>query len=480
MNTEHPKIFISYAWSRQKTQDDVLELATRLMQDGVDVVLDKWSLKEGQDKYAFMERCVTDESITQVLIICDQAYKERADRREGGVGDETIVISPEIYGHMQQTKFIPLIFERDENSVPYIPAYIQAKKYIDFSNEDNYESSYEELVRALYDMPLYKKPRLGQKPNWLTNEEINLTELTLLTKSLKRGSIDKLSKYQSTCTKFIDNLIVILNNGRFKNDKFDAEELVQKISSIKPTRDAYFDFLETILASEFFSTDFVTNFFEKIYNEVGNTESGSFSSTIFEYYDFFRWESFIGTIAILKHYEKYTEIYHILNHTYFLKDAPIINYRVIPSKFSNFRNYFSMLEEIYQKNHNSRYLSYSAQLLTEREKLPILSKQALAETDLLLYQLSSIFISIENPHIHNQKWFPYMYPYVKRTDLWIKLQSKKFCEKILPLFGVTNINALKECISRATYDSDIHLRGAWNGAPNILSYISLEQIATLE
>lgn len=62
-----PKIFISYAWG---SSDLVLELAQRLVSHGVDVVLDKWDLKEGQDKYAFMERCVNDPEITKVLIIC--------------------------------------------------------------------------------------------------------------------------------------------------------------------------------------------------------------------------------------------------------------------------------------------------------------------------------------------------------------------------------------------------------------------------
>ena len=125
MKVEEPKIFISYSWNRQKTQDDVIELATRLVHDGVDVILDKWDLKEGHDKYAFMESCVSDESIDHVLIICDQAYQERADDRKGGVGDETVVISPEVYGNMKQTKFIPLIFERNENDEPFMPAYLR-------------------------------------------------------------------------------------------------------------------------------------------------------------------------------------------------------------------------------------------------------------------------------------------------------------------------------------------------------------------
>ena len=63
--TSKPKIFISYSWY---SSDRVVELAQCLMNDGVEVVLDKWELKEGQDKYAFMESSVTDKTITKVLI----------------------------------------------------------------------------------------------------------------------------------------------------------------------------------------------------------------------------------------------------------------------------------------------------------------------------------------------------------------------------------------------------------------------------
>ena len=40
-----PKEFISYSWSSDAL---VLELAQRLYAHGVEVVLDKWDLKEGQ------------------------------------------------------------------------------------------------------------------------------------------------------------------------------------------------------------------------------------------------------------------------------------------------------------------------------------------------------------------------------------------------------------------------------------------------
>ncbi len=47
--TENPKVFISYSWTSPKHEEWVLELVKRLVSDGVDVVIDKWYLKEGHD-----------------------------------------------------------------------------------------------------------------------------------------------------------------------------------------------------------------------------------------------------------------------------------------------------------------------------------------------------------------------------------------------------------------------------------------------
>ena len=53
-NSEVKKIFISYSWTTPKHEKWVLDLAERLVSDGVDVVLDKCNLKPGEDKYSFM------------------------------------------------------------------------------------------------------------------------------------------------------------------------------------------------------------------------------------------------------------------------------------------------------------------------------------------------------------------------------------------------------------------------------------------
>ena len=53
---EHPKVFISYAWGTKDYQMKVLAFATSLKDDGVDVVIDKWSVQGGSDMNSFMEK----------------------------------------------------------------------------------------------------------------------------------------------------------------------------------------------------------------------------------------------------------------------------------------------------------------------------------------------------------------------------------------------------------------------------------------
>jgi hypothetical protein len=106
-----PKAFISYSWTSELHREMVRGWADRLMADGINIVLDQYDLKEGHDKYAFMEKMVTDASVTHVLVVCDKAYAEKADARKAGVGTESQIISQEVYNKVEQSKFIPILCE---------------------------------------------------------------------------------------------------------------------------------------------------------------------------------------------------------------------------------------------------------------------------------------------------------------------------------------------------------------------------------
>ena len=88
---EPPQISISYSWSSQEHENWVIELANRLMNDGVLVVIDKLNLKEGQDKYKFMEIIVEDcfTSFAMTSLLCDNINSE-ASCLQGGASRNLI------------------------------------------------------------------------------------------------------------------------------------------------------------------------------------------------------------------------------------------------------------------------------------------------------------------------------------------------------------------------------------------------------
>jgi hypothetical protein len=104
-----PKVFITYSWTSPEHQEWVLDLAQRLVHNGVEVTLDKWDLQPGHDLYSFMESMVHSDQIDKVLIICDRGYYVKAETRKGGVGTETQIISPEVYSDVKQEKLFQLL-----------------------------------------------------------------------------------------------------------------------------------------------------------------------------------------------------------------------------------------------------------------------------------------------------------------------------------------------------------------------------------
>lgn len=131
-----PKAFISYSWTDERHQQFVRDIAERLVADGVDVVLDLFDLREGHDKYAFMEKIVTDSQITHVLALCDKAYAEKANARKAGVGTESQILSKEVYDKVEQSKVVPIVCEFADDGTPTLPAFFRSRIWIDFSSDE--------------------------------------------------------------------------------------------------------------------------------------------------------------------------------------------------------------------------------------------------------------------------------------------------------------------------------------------------------
>lgn len=477
MPTEnHPKVFISYSWVMQEW---VAQLAQRLINDGIDTIVDFWNLKPGNDKYKFMESMVTDKTIDFVLIVCDKTYTEKANDRTGGVGDETVIISSELYGQFKQEKFLPLILERNEDSTPSVPVYIKSRIYFDFSDVNNYENEYEKLIRHIYDEPFISKPKLGLKPEYLKNNSVNLFSLQSGITVLKTSNNDlrkntAVSDFQKNFASKIKEFKIDTSNS---DKDFITSEIVSKIDAMKPLRDIYLNFLKEVISSEKDITSFIYNSFETTYNELMLIDKNvhSWFEYYFDHYTIFIWELFVCTITYLRHYEKYSLLHDILTHTYYLQERISSSQNIKPCSFVRFRCYPTIVDDTYRYKEN--LVSKTADIMISRVKEPVITKRSFAETDIFLTQMSFAL----NQTYHEKHWFALSYIYADNPEnIWIKLSSKEYCEKILSLFGVNSIEELKKIIEINPVPSNYCYLNDWDSIPPIPLQIGNDEIASLK
>ncbi|WP_052181100.1 HAD-IA family hydrolase [Alistipes sp. ZOR0009] len=158
-----PTVFISYSWDNKEHEEWVLNLATKLCENGVNIVLDKWDLvKLGQLLPDFMEKSITKSQ--RVICIMTPNYKKKTDNLAGGVGYEYSIISAEIFtDDINTSKFIPLFRKGTDSDA--IPTILKGRKYVDMRNDFQFEDKFlHELLRDIHDEPKFKKPIIGEKP----------------------------------------------------------------------------------------------------------------------------------------------------------------------------------------------------------------------------------------------------------------------------------------------------------------------------
>lgn len=154
-----PRAFISYSHDSQEHKKWALDLATRLRNSGVDAVLDQWELGPGSDLTHFMETNLAQAD--RVLMVCTEPYVRKANAGIGGVGYEKMIITADLLKNIDSNKVIPLIRQSGTHDVP---TFLKTKIYLDFSRADDFEFSFDELVRSIHGAPLFVKPPIADNP----------------------------------------------------------------------------------------------------------------------------------------------------------------------------------------------------------------------------------------------------------------------------------------------------------------------------
>lgn len=426
---------MSYSWTNPEHGAWVLNLATELRQNGVDIILDKWGLKEGHDAVAFMESMVTNPKVKKVIMICDRRYAEKADGREGGVGTETQIISAKVYGETQQDKFVAVVTELNAEGKPFLPTYYANRIYIDMSSEDVYASNFEQLLRWIFDKPANIKPSIGSPPPFL--DEITehgiatkflLGRATKLIKSLEEGAPAALDEYLTALAAGMETLRL---TSKGKHD-FD-EEVISSIAGFLPYRN---EFISVVLAAARYERDdsYVTKlhrFFERVAAYLARPEHvTSWSQWDFDNFRFIVHELFLYTVAIYLKEERFESAARLLNDEYYVPsadDGPMKSFLI-------FRDYLQSLEHRNARLKLGR-LSVRADLLSDRANGSGVPFETLMQADFILY-LRSV---IDNPTDAYGHWWPETLLYAQRYkpfELFARAKSQRYFNKLLPVLAI--------------------------------------------
>jgi tRNA U34 5-carboxymethylaminomethyl modifying GTPase MnmE/TrmE len=167
-----PRIFISYSHDNGTHKNWVLNLATRLNANGVDLVFDQWDLRLGSDLPLFMESGLSDAD--RVIMICSGNYVQKANEGKGGVGYEKMIMTADLLKCIDSNKIIPLI--RENKSTKKTPIFLGSKVYIDFNDDDQFEKKYEELIREIHGV-FVPSPKKGEEVILHLRQKLVLEEI---------------------------------------------------------------------------------------------------------------------------------------------------------------------------------------------------------------------------------------------------------------------------------------------------------------
>lgn len=476
---EKPKVFISYAWTSDAYVNKVAEFASSLVRIGIDVLFDKFELKPGNELNNFMERSIKDPTVTNVLILLNKTYQEKADNREGGVGKETQILSEKLYNDVDQTKIIPVVFEKDENGTIFKPVYLGSRFYIDLSNSDTYDSEFRLLVKSLCGETVYRKPELGSIPSWVT-EAITFEPKT----SVQLSSFSKQANRDLNDQNFIGLLDEIKNNIlQYRSDALsNANRNEYYVNYLKCYSELLLfrkEYLELIKNSIFVNSPEkkIAGFFEMICSGVYSLKPPYFTliSVLLH-------ELFIYTIAFFYRMGKYETVAYFLRKKYYSANQ-------LPS-LSTFGIFYSgdkhsTLDEAVRARDNKQYHTGVGKYWIENLQSDFCSKEDFVFADILCFNYTQFC----EPLDLDMHWFPVTYIYESDgygKSIWRmfaeKLKTKETLRDAIILFNHKTENGFITRYKQVESDyqkgqlRDWRYPGAWESAPLLCQFTKSEDL----
>lgn len=440
-----PKVFVSYSWKPEKHKDFVKKIADRLIQEaGIEVILDRYELNVGDDKYAFMERMVTDTTVNKVLIFSNKIYAQKANDRKGGVGTESTIISKEVYSKVKQDKFIPIVLEKDDMEEPYFPVFMQSRIYIDFSKDEIVEEEYERLVRFIYNKPIDIKPALGKPPKYLIEKDFQVSSTHYKVERIKTAVSDLKPNAIILIEEYYEYFFEILSKMKIEDDTSDHpedEKVYNMIIATKHLRNEFLEVFETMLKLP--AVTYVDMFHriveqwsdlialeETYYNERQDRRSS-------QHYKFLFRELFMYIITIAIKKEKFELVASLTIDPYYIRNSTVNRDH---RNFTFLDNKISSIDHERNQRLKTGKKSLSTNIFIERMDYKNFKFDDLYQTDRLLNYLALIQEPYSYWQAHLTMWD------LRKISLMKKAESRKFFDKVKVIFGVDTVEELKQKI----------------------------------
>ena len=476
-----PKVFLSYSWSSQEHENWVLNLANELVESAIDVIFDKWDLKEGHEANAFMEKMVTDADIKKVIIVCDKIYAEKSNKRKGGAGTEAQIISSELYQKVEQDKFVAVIAEKNSEGKPYLPVYYSSRIYIDLSDNESYSDNFDKLLRWIYGKPIHIKPEFGKEPAFLNKD----TGINLGTSSRFRRAIDANKNGKSISRALTVEYFDVFSENieRFriteKLGEYD-DQVVKSINDFIPYRNEAIEMFK-ILSLYNNNNDDVSeilhSFFEKLTFYLDKPEYVSgFNNYDFDNFTFIIHELYLYCIACLINYKRFEVVSFLLSTKYFIKYHRNYGNNVLVS-FQIFRSYLESLERR-NKRLNLNRISLHSDLIRNRNSGTGVNFELIMQTDFILFIRDCYDCIRLNEYMY--KWYPYTLLYKNSStafEIFARAESKNYFDKIKTILDINEPSDL-EIVWNAFATNKYQLPNMHMHFVYPKGYINLDKLAT--
>ncbi|UOH16899.1 toll/interleukin-1 receptor domain-containing protein [Acinetobacter sp. NyZ410] len=446
-----PKIFISYSWSSPEHEEWVLELAESLMADGVDIALDKWALREGDDPIIFMESMVNDPTITKIIMIIDGKYTDRANQRHGGVGTESTILSQELYSKRDKNKIVAVIAEPDAPK----PTFYAGRLHVDLSNDERYAEEYEKLVRWAYDKYKYEKPKiLGSAPSFIVAED---DQVALFTNTQYKMAIDALEKGKNNASSLVRQYLDKLHSELPKfsvsvEDKNIEATFIQKLEHFKPHLQEFKMIVNTVCTHSSDSKIFkhFRSFLENLLNLLilPPNQPGRLTADL-ELFSFINYQIFLSLVTILIKNEEFDELKEILEELYMLPEDFHDRY-ILQKKYKNFSIFNPQNYDFIEKNIRPRFYSPLGELVKDFSDNSIITFEEICEADAFLY-IKTLANGMQDNEFYLKRWWPHVSFYISRhrtqaLKVFVKSERSTYFDDIKKVLNVTNLQFIEDAL----------------------------------